>query len=157
MLEELLSNDKPSHDNNTYCKKRVLVHIKIMEELYSNDKPFKDANTECKKRVVVHSMLGHQAVAHSLSWTNHRGQANKKVATTKLWTPEEANAQLKKLISMGNKKRGETTNPFISDETEYHQYADEDRQLSPIFSDKDFGQDSYYESCSANDNGYYPI
>jgi hypothetical protein len=60
----------------------------------------------------------------------------------------KSNAQLKKLRSMGNKKRGETSNPFISDETEYHQYADEDGQLSPIFSDKDFGQDSYYESLS---------
>jgi len=60
----------------------------------------------------------------------------------------KSNAQLKMLRSMGHKKRGETSNPFINNDIEYHQYANEDGQMSPIFSDKDFGQDSYYESLS---------
>eukprot|EP00090_Calanus_glacialis_P047494 TRINITY_DN989_c0_g1_i1.p1 TRINITY_DN989_c0_g1~~TRINITY_DN989_c0_g1_i1.p1 ORF type:complete len:1577 (+),score=288.14 TRINITY_DN989_c0_g1_i1:339-5069(+) len=59
----------------------------------------------------------------------------------------KSNAQMKKLRSLGKKKRGETNNPFINNDSEYHQYTDEDG-LSPIFSDKDFGQENYYESLS---------
>jgi len=61
----------------------------------------------------------------------------------------KSNAQMKKLRSMGNKKRGESSNnPFIDNDSDYQHYANEEGQLSPIFSDKDFGQDSYYESLS---------
>jgi len=60
----------------------------------------------------------------------------------------KSNAQMKKLRSMGQKKRGETSNPFVNHDSELNQYVDEDGQLSPIFSDKDFGQENYYESLS---------